>query len=100
MSKHGYGFCDRTGFRYPISDLVDEYVQGKKTGMKVGKDMVDPDHPQNWVGIDQGPYNDPTALPIQRPDQSLKQSRAQFAWNPVGGTTLEVSCAVGVVTAS
>jgi hypothetical protein len=99
MSKYGYGYCDRTGFRYPIADLVEEYVQGNPTGLRVGKDMVDPDHPQNWAGL-QGPYTDPTPLDHPRPPQDLRQSRAQFAFNPVGGATLEVTCSVGVVTAS
>lgn len=98
MSKHAYGFCDRTGFRYPIGDLVEEYVQGKPTGLRVGKDVADPDHPQNWAGL-QGPYNDPTPLENPRPDQGQRHSRAQFAWNPVGGATLEVSLALGVVRA-
>ena len=44
-----FGFCDRTGFRYPLQDLVWEYKDGKRTGMRIGKDMVDPDHPQNFL---------------------------------------------------
>lgn len=97
MKSKAYGFCDRTGFRYPIDELVEEYVQGRPTGLLVGKDMVDPDHPQNWVGL-QGPYTDPTPLDNPRPDLSVKQSRAQFAFDPVGGPTLEVACQMGVVT--
>ena len=96
--KHAYGFCDRTGFRYPLDELVEEYVQGRPTGLRVGKDMVDPDHPQNWVGL-QGPYSDPHALDNPRPDLSEKASRAQFAWDPVGGSTLEATAYIGVVTA-
>ena len=99
MSKYGFGFCDRTGFRYPIGELVEEYVQGRPTGLRVGKDVADPDHPQNWVGL-QGPYDDPRPLENPRPDASLKASRAQFAFDPVGGTTLEVSLGLGMVTVS
>ena len=48
--KKAFGFCDRTGFRYKLTDLVDEVQNGVKTGFKVGRDVVDPDHPQNHVG--------------------------------------------------
>ena len=44
--KHSYGICDRTGLRYKIKDLVFEYENGQKNGLKVGKDVVDKDHPQ------------------------------------------------------
>tara|TARA_R110002153_G_scaffold210310_1_gene362989 strand:- start:1153 stop:1674 length:522 start_codon:yes stop_codon:yes gene_type:complete len=48
--KHAYGICDRTGFRYPIKELVFEIQNGVKTGLKVGYDIVDSDHPQNFLG--------------------------------------------------
>lgn len=95
--KYAYGFCERTGFRYPIADLVEEYVQGRPTGRLVGKDVFDPDHPQNWVGL-YGPYTDPHPVENPRPDPSLKASRAQSAFDPVGGATLEASVGAGIVT--
>ena len=48
--KYAFGICDRTGFRYPIEDLVYEFTNGKRNGLRVGRDVVDPDHPQNFVG--------------------------------------------------
>ena len=30
--KHAYGICDKTGFRYPLRELVFEYRNGSKTG--------------------------------------------------------------------
>ena len=45
-NKHAYGICDRSGFRYKLNDLVWEYQNGQKTGMRIGKDIVDPDQPQ------------------------------------------------------
>ena len=39
--KYAFGFCDRTGFRYSLDQLVDEYQNGVKTGLKVGFDVVD-----------------------------------------------------------
>lgn len=48
--KKAYGFCDRTGFRYKLTDLVDEVRNGVKTGFRVGRDVADGDHPQNHLG--------------------------------------------------
>ena len=48
--KYAFGYCDKTGFRYPLADLVPEFNNGVKTGFLVGRDVVDPDQPQNfWV---------------------------------------------------
>jgi|TARA_E500000318_G_C3547510_1_gene207389 hypothetical protein len=48
--KYALGICDRTGFRYKIQDLVFEIEHGRKNGLRVGKDVVDRDHPQNRQG--------------------------------------------------
>ena len=48
--KYAFGICDRTGFRYPIEDLVYEFTNGKRNGLRVGRDVADKDHPQNFVG--------------------------------------------------
>tara|TARA_B100000900_G_C20523470_1_gene693199 strand:+ start:862 stop:1182 length:321 start_codon:yes stop_codon:yes gene_type:complete len=48
--KYAFGICDRTGFRYPIDELVFEFNNGKRTGSRVGRDVADRDHPQNFVG--------------------------------------------------
>ena len=45
--KYALGICDRTGLRYKIQDLVFEIEHGRKNGLRVGKDVVDRDHPQN-----------------------------------------------------
>ena len=50
VGQHAYGICDKTGFRYKLSDLVFEIRNGTRTGMRVGKDVVDHDHPQNFIG--------------------------------------------------
>lgn len=96
--KYAYGFCDRTGFRYPIADLVDEFVNGKKTGFKVGRDIADDDHPQNFLGrlkvLDNLPLQDP------RPDTSEDESRKLFGWNPVGNSGQYMVASVGKVTVS
>lgn len=72
--KKAYGFCDKTGFRYPLKDLVWEYKDGHRTGMRVGKDVVDPDHPQNFLGRVR--VVDPQSLRDPRPDTSLDDSRS------------------------
>jgi len=64
--KHSYGICDRTGLRYKIKDLVFEYENGQKNGLKVGKDVVDKDHPQNRLGKIR--IHDPQSLRDPRPD--------------------------------
>ena len=71
--KYAFGYCDKTGFRYPLKDLVWEYKDGKRTGMRVGKDVVDPDHPQNFLGRVR--VGDPQSLRDPRPDTGLEASR-------------------------
>ena len=78
--KHAYGFCDRTGFRYPIRDLVRQIEDGRWNGLLVGRDVVDQDQPQLKLGDVNA--SDPQALRFPRPDNSLDESRALFAWNP------------------
>ena len=48
--KYAYGICDKTGFRYPLKELVFEFRNGSKTGFRVGIDVLDGDHPQNFIG--------------------------------------------------
>lgn len=94
--KYAFGYCDRTGVRYPLADLVWEYKDGRKTGMRVGKDVVDPDHPQNFLG--RLKINDPQSLLDPRPDTSLEASRRLFGWRPVGNPLLYMIGSVGAVT--
>ena len=35
------GFCDRTGFRYLLRDLVRQIEDGRWNGLLVGRDVVD-----------------------------------------------------------
>ena len=96
MSKHAFGFCDRTGFRYPLDELVPQYKDQRPTGLLVGKDMVDIDHEQLRLGeVD---ANDPQTLDNPRPDKDLAQSRALYSWKPVGANIPNMSAKVGKVT--
>lgn len=74
-----YGYCDRSGFRYPLNELVYEYKDGVRTGFRIGSDIVDPDQPQNFLG--RVKINDPQALRDPRPDRSHD---SLFGFNPVG----------------
>ena len=65
--KYAFGICDRTGFRYPINDLVYEFDNGKRTGLRVGRDVADRDHPQNFIGRIK--TDDPQSLRDARPDR-------------------------------
>lgn len=100
--KYAFGFCDRTGFRYPLKDLKREFVGGNPTGFLVGKDVWDKDAAQNFQG--RYVFQDAQALPYARPDQNLDESRRLFAFNPVGngngggGGNLIITTDVGSVT--
>lgn len=91
-----FGFCDKTGFRYPLNELVWEYNNGTRTGFRVGKDVVDPDQPQNFLG--RLKINDPQSLRDPRPDTSQAESRALFGWNPVWNPIQYMVGSVGTVT--
>jgi len=96
--KLAFGFCDRTGFRYPIDDLVPQYENGIRTGLLVGKDVVDIDHEQWKLGDVNA--NDKQTLDDPRPDQSLIESRAMFSWNPIGIGNMDVEFFLGRITVS
>ena len=93
--KYAFGFCDKTGFRYPLSDLVPEFNNGVKTGFLVGRDVVDPDQPQNFLG--RVKINDPQSLRNPRPDTSLQASRGLFGFNPVWNDAQFITAQVGAV---
>ena len=95
-AKYAFGFCDKTGFRYPLKDLVPEYNNGVKTGFLVGRDVVDPDQPQNFLG--RLKINDPQSLRNPRPDTSLVESRALYGFNPVGNDAVFMTASVGRVS--
>jgi hypothetical protein len=81
--KYAFGFCDRTGFRYKLKDLVPQIKAGRMTGLMVGRNMLDKDQPQNFLGR-LGSYADPEALRNARPDIAEDTSRKLFAFDPVG----------------
>jgi len=99
LGKYAYGYCDRTGFRYPLHDLIEEFVQGKPTGLRVGRDVHDGDHPQNWLGVIDI-QEDPQALVNPRIDLSQAESRRMFSFNPVGVGNMAMTGSVGTVTPS
>ena len=66
--KYAYGICDRTGFRYDIKDLVFEIENGVRTGLRVVYDVIDKDHPQNFLG--RLKIDDTQSLLDARPDRS------------------------------
>lgn len=94
--KHAFGYCDRTGFRYPLRDLVWEYVDGKRTGLRVGRDIADKDHPQNAIGRVR--TDDHQSLMDPRPDASRAEGNALWGWRPVWNPAQEITVSVGRVT--
>lgn len=82
--KYAFGFCDRTGFRYKLKDLVPQIRAGRMTGLMVGRNMLDEDQPQNFLGR-LGDYTDSQAIRNPRPDRDLAEQRSiQWGWMPVG----------------
>ena len=47
--------------------MVFEFSNGKRTGLRVGKDVADKDHPQNFVG--RVKTDDPQSIKDARPDR-------------------------------
>jgi hypothetical protein len=94
--KKAWGICDRTGMRYKLSDLVYEIRNGQKTGFRIGRDVVDPDHPQNFIGRLR--VVDPQTLRDPRPEQNPGEFRGFFGWNPVGHPQVYLTATVGKVT--
>ena len=88
------GICDRSGRTYKLSDLVYEYQNGVKTGFRVGRDIADPDQPQNFLG--RVKINDPQALMNPRPDYA--PGNGLFGWNPVWNPAEYMVGSVGTVT--
>ena len=60
-----------------------KFKAGRMTGLMVGRDMLDEDQPQNFLGR-LGSYADPEALRNARPDIAQDTSRRLFAFDPVG----------------
>ena len=81
--KYAFGYCDRTGFRYKLKDMVEQYKGGHPTGLRVGKDVMDKDQPQLQLGLIN--KSDPQSLRHPRPESTLDESRRLYAWNPIGG---------------
>jgi hypothetical protein len=92
-AKHAFGICDRSGFRYKLDDLLWEIQNGKKTGFRIGKDII-PDQPQNFLG--RVKINDPQALMNPRPDYA--PGNGLFGWNPVWNPIQDMVGSVGTVT--
>ena len=78
--KYAYGICDKTGFRYKLNELVAEVRNGVRTGLRVGKDVADPDHPQNFLGRLR--ITDPQSVRNPRPDRTEPEAISLLGNNP------------------
>ena len=105
--KYAFRYCDITGFRYKLSDLVPLIRDGRDTGLRVGYDQLDVDNPQYELG--RMSITDPQALRNPSPPRALADSRKMFAFDPVGGgitelgsrtVGLDIPAEVGKVTVS
>ena len=93
VGKKAWGICDKTGFRYPLKDLLYEYKNGQKTGFRVGRDVWDEDHPQNFIGRVR--TDDNQSLLDPRPD--LRTDVGLFGLNPVGNPANYLTLHLGQV---
>tara|TARA_R110000824_G_scaffold40116_3_gene120522 strand:- start:465 stop:791 length:327 start_codon:yes stop_codon:yes gene_type:complete len=77
--KWAYGISDRSGFRYRLRDMREEW-----NGLLVGKDEWEAKQPQlNPIRT----RPDPQSLKNPRPEQNVtEQNNIQWGWNPVGYT--------------
>ena len=98
-----FGFCDRCGQRYLLSELRKEVVKQKITGTKVCPTCFDVDHPQLMLGT--FPVYDPQALreprvDVNRPASNSLTYQVGAPEIPTIGTTVgcPVGAAVGTVT--
>ena len=95
--KYAYGYSDRSGFRYKLSEMRTEW-----NGMKVGPDEYESKHPQ----LEPRPKGaDAQALKDPRPDQDLETTAFTVYTNVgngiIGGLitkTTALSASVGTVT--
>ena len=94
--KYAYGICDKTGFRYDLKDLVFEFRNGSKTGLRVGIDVVDPDHPQNFVG--RVKLDDPQSVQDARPDRVEPATERLLLVNPFTTAAADSGSTVVTVT--
>lgn len=80
--KYAFGFCDRCGFRYDLSELKYQYINRVNSNLRVCPECLDIDHEQLRVGET---YTlDPQVLRDPRPDLSQDESRSLWNWDPVG----------------
>lgn len=80
--KHSIALCDVCGFQFKLTELKPTYIRAKPTGLKTCATCFDPDHPQNFVGMQD--MSDPQAVRQPRPDNSLPEIRGIVV--PVYGT--------------
>lgn len=94
--KKAIAECDRCGVRVKLTQLREEVVKQRLTGVLVCHSCWDPDHPQLMLGT--FPVDDPQGLRNPRPDRSYVNSgplpsgylgegsrNIQWGWAPVGG---------------
>ena len=96
VGKYAYGICDKTGFRYPLRELIPEIRNGSKTGMMVGYDVVDPDHPQNHLG--KFKTDDSQSLLNARPDRIEPATERLLLVNPFTTAAADSGSTVVTVT--
>lgn len=83
------GICDRCGFQYKLNELQVQTKAGRRTGLKVCKDCLDPDNPRDrpWLYTRRV---EAIAVRGPRPDTELSKERGLYGWNPLRGIEIQV----------
>jgi len=81
--KYALGICDRSGQTHKLHELYPQIRDGKDTGLRVYRSMLDEDQPQLFLGSMS--ISDPQALQFTRSETGLDEQRATvWNWAPVG----------------
>lgn len=91
-----YGFCDRCSFRYPLSQLYEQYIDQFRSNLLVCWQDLDIDHEQ--LQTENVKTGDPVGLRDPRPDLTQAESREFFGYSPVA--SLLSRSAIGSTTVS
>lgn len=77
------GICDRCGLRYRLSDLQEEFLLGRPTGIYTCPQCYDESHPQ--LDTRSIKTDDKESVDHSKSDVAeLDACRRLWAWNPVG----------------
>lgn len=91
--KNALAICDRCGFQYKLHTLKNEFVNGRRSNVRVCETCWDVDHPQNKLGSFR--IDDPRAIRDPRPDNAGYPESRGYTYQPL---TQNILVSLGDVT--